>query len=98
MEIVAEFRIAEIVRLPLVLLWQTVRDQAGVTRRAFDSYFAGLEFGVGIRLGNVDEFHEPIALERLRSIWQGFRPPQGFCYVDAADVRKLGVGGSQRAA
>jgi len=91
MELVGRFRVAKIVRAPLNLLWQSVNEVAGVTRRQFDAYFAGLEFGVGIRIADVVEFREPIPLDELRTVWRGFQPPQGFRYVESRDLGKLPI-------
>ncbi|MGE0535156.1 MAG: hypothetical protein AB7O68_09285 [Pirellulales bacterium] len=89
MELVANFRIASVVRSPLGLLWQSVRQVAGVTRREFDSYFDGRQTGVVIRIADVAEFREPIPLADMRAAWKGFHPPQVFRYVDASDIAKL---------
>lgn len=91
MELVATFQIQSTIRLPLKLLWQAVRYQAGVSKSKFDSYFTGLESGVAISIGNVSLLPRPIPLDELRSMWRGFHPPQGFRYLQLSDVRKLGI-------
>jgi predicted transcriptional regulator len=89
MELVASFWVTSVVRAPLGMLWQSVSDVAGITRREFDAYFEGLEFGVSIRISGLDEFPKPVPLSDLRTIWRGFHPPQGFRYLDAGDVALL---------
>lgn len=89
MELVASFQIAKVTRAPLCLLWQAVRDVAGITRREFDAYFHGLDSGVAIHIEDVAQFREPVALDTLRAAWKGFHPPQGFRYVDASDLSKV---------
>jgi predicted transcriptional regulator len=98
MELVAAFRVASVIHVPLSLLWQSVRDIAGVTRDEFDAYFHGLKSGVGIRIADVAAFRTPIPLDDLRTALKGFHPPQGFRYLDWADVAKLGIGGLRQAA
>jgi len=88
MELVATFRIATVRRPPLSLLWQAVREKAGVTREEFDAYFSGLSAGVGIEIADVRAF-TPIPLEELRSVWEGFHPPQGFRYVTQGELGQL---------
>lgn len=98
MELVASFRVAAVVRAPLGKLWQSVRNVAGVTRREFDAYFHGLEFGVSIVVADVAAFREPVALDDLRQVWTDFHPPQGFRYLEWANVAKLGLGGFRHVA
>jgi predicted transcriptional regulator len=90
MELVASFRIVSVLRAPLGLLWQSVREVAGVTRKEFDAYFDGQQTGIAIRIADVAEFREPIPLADIRAAWKGFHPPQVFRYVEASHVAKLG--------
>jgi predicted transcriptional regulator len=98
MELVARFHVVSVTHAPLHLLWQLVRDTAGVTRREFEAYFRGLKAGTAIQIGDVISFVEPVSLAKLRRIWGGFQPPQGFRYVTASDVARLGLGGIPSAA
>lgn len=85
MELVAASEIRRVRQLPLLLLWQAVKDLASVTRKEFNAYFDGLEMGVAIELANAKELDQRISLEDLRCLWPGFNPPQGFCYIDESD-------------
>lgn len=98
MALVATFRVAKVTRAPLGLLWQSVRDVAGVTRREFDAYFHGLDSGVSIQIADVAEFRQSIPLDDLREAWQGFHPPQGFRYVESSAIAKLDISVPHRAA
>ena len=91
MELVATFRIARVVRGPLPMLWLLARDTASVSRREFDAYFAGLQSGVAIQIADVAKFSRPISLDELRDAWDGFQPPQGFRYLDEAELARLGT-------
>ena len=97
-QLVASFQISSVVRAPLGLLWQSVREVAGVSRREFDTYFKGLQSGVAIRIADVTEFRMPIPLSELRVAMRGFNPPQGFCYLDSAETRILNITELRRAA
>jgi predicted transcriptional regulator len=59
------------------VLWQSVREVAGVSRREFDDYFTGLYSSVAIWLTDVARFRYPIPLTELRAMLHGFQPPQG---------------------
>lgn len=98
MELVATFRVASVIRSPLDLLWQSVREDACVTRGEFDSYFYGLETGVSIRIADVVTFRRSVPLDHLRAAWKGFHPPQGFRYLEWPDVAKLRIAELRRAA
>lgn len=89
MELVATFRVASVKRLPLVLLWQSVRDVAGVSRREFNDYFSGLASGVAIQIADVAKFQRPVPLDELRAAWRGFHPPQGFRYLSVTEMGRL---------
>jgi len=82
MELAARVHVTSVVRAPLGMLWRSVREVAGVSRREFYDYLAGLDSGVAIWLSDVKPIRSPIPLSKLRTIWQGFQPPQGFCYLN----------------
>ena len=98
MEFVATFHIASVKREPLKLLWQSVRDIAGISRREFEAYFQGLDAGVSIQITTVNELRPPISLKVLRETWPRFQPPQGFRYIDDALALTLGIRQLRRAA
>jgi len=98
MELVASFRISSVIRAPIGMLWQLVRHEAGVSRREFDAYFAGLDAGIAIHITDVSQFHRPLPLHELRAAWKGFHPPQGFRYLNQAEITKLGIGTLRQAA
>lgn len=89
MELVAMFRIGSVICTELDSLWRSVEGQAGISRREFDTYYAGLTQGVAIKIADVVHFPVPIPLATLRREWQGFHPPQGFRYVDASQLDGL---------
>jgi predicted transcriptional regulator len=91
MELVASFRVESVIRAPLGLLWQSVRDRAAVSRKQFSSYFAGLDHGAAIHITAVAPLQMSLPLEHLRAIWHGFQPPQSFRYLTDADVARLGI-------
>lgn len=96
-EFAATFRIVGVAREPLESLWRRVGKISGVTRDEFDTYFAGLDSGVAIHVADVKKLREPISLDDLREAWNGFHPPQGFRYLEAADVKLVMSANSARA-
>lgn len=74
---------------PLRELWCLASEQAGVSRREFHEYFAGLSEGVALQLSGAQRAEVPVSLARLRRLVGGFRPPQSFAYLPAADGGRI---------
>jgi len=77
--IVALFEIGTILEDHPAVLWNTVREYAGIEAREFFSYFAGKSRGYAIGIKNVQEFDVPID---PRATIPGFVPPQSYCYLN----------------
>ena len=78
-KIVALFEISTILEDHPAILWDQVRDHAGINNSEFFSYFAGRTHGYAIGIGNLREFSEPI--DPYETI-PGFVPPQSYRYMD----------------
>lgn len=70
-------------------LWCLASDRGGVTRREFHEYFAGLSEGAALHLSGAQRAGSPVSLAQLRRLVGGFRPPQSFAYLPAADGRRI---------
>ena len=70
-------------------LWRLASDRAGVSRHEFHEYFAGLGQGVALHLSGVQRAATPVSLSQLRRLVPGFRPPQSFAYLPAADGDRI---------
>ncbi len=98
MELVAFAWIESVTQAPLGLLWQTARDSASVSRSEFYEYFRGLDCGIALHLRQIEPLSSSIGLDRLREVWQGFHPPQGYRYLAESDLAALGLSPSSKAA
>ena len=87
--VIGLFTVEQVVKAQLGPLWRRTRAIAAVTRDEFNSYFDGVEMGVGIWVGSVESFRTPIPLWTLRQLWPGFHPPQGFRYLKPQEVSAL---------
>ena len=59
------------------IMWEKVKDEAGVTKKYYDSYFSGRDKAVAYQLGRIEQYCEPVTLEEL-----GIKhAPQSFAYV-----------------
>ena len=70
-------------------LWRLTSDRTGVSRREFHEYFAGLSEGVALHLSGAQRAEAPVSLAQLRRLVGGFRPPQSFAYLPAADGGRI---------
>lgn len=61
-------------------IWREFSKQACIARRDFDSYFAGTEKGVAIKLRGARRLSRSLALKELRERFS-FEPPQSFLYA-----------------
>ena len=77
--IVGRALIQEVSQLSLRALWRRFARAAAVTRKEFDSYFAGLEAGCALHLTEVCAFEVPLHLTHLTRNFE-FSPPQSYCY------------------
>ena len=88
-ELAAFVRIESVTHEPLSLLWQAVRNFASVSRAEFDAYFQGLDSGTALHLKQIEPLPRTISLDRLREVWQGFHPPQGYRYISRNELVAL---------
>ncbi|MFL6623631.1 MAG: ASCH domain-containing protein [Sulfurifustis sp.] len=63
------------------LLWPRVRNRAGIVRKEFDWYFSGATRVFAIEFSEIKTLREPVWLNKLRRLWNGFHPPQTYRYV-----------------
>lgn len=83
MALLGSARVGTILSRSPSALWCEVRDDAGVSRQEYDSYFSGASTAIGIRLEDVQWFVRPISLREIRERWPWLRPPQSYRYVNA---------------
>jgi predicted transcriptional regulator len=81
-------------------LWKRYGDVSGLSRTEFFDYFSGVARGFALVLSNPSRLPAPLPLERLRSLNDGFHPPQFFLHLpsDGALVSALSEGATAHAA
>ncbi len=85
-ELVGLARVVRIRRSTPRALWGSVRNDAGIDRQRYDSYFEGSEDAIGIVFEDPVRFERPATLKELRVAWPGFHPPQGYRYLNADEA------------
>jgi predicted transcriptional regulator len=73
------------------VLWDRVKETAGITREQFDSYYRGATTAYGIVVGQVRHLPEPVMLYRLRELFAGFRPPQSYRYLNQKEAAAISL-------
>lgn len=68
--------VERIVRDDPAQIWLEFGDQSGIDRGTFDAYFDGSNVAIGLLLADIRPSPEQVAIEQLRSIRDGFHPPQ----------------------
>lgn len=75
--LVGEIVVEKVIRKPVPQLWKHVKEGAGISKEAFDSYFAGRDEGCALQITEVRRYRRPRPLSRLRHDSNGaFFPPQ----------------------
>jgi len=62
-------------------IWRTYGSKGYVSRLEFDEYFDGVEKAFAIEIAQVSNLLKPIELADLRSVVDGFQPPQTYVRV-----------------
>lgn len=86
-EIVALLKIETVVEAPIAALWELYGPKASISKAAFDSYFAGLESGAALIIGDVQPLKTPISLQEMRR-HGAFHPPQFYSRVSPEAAAK----------
>ena len=75
--VVAEAEILEVLAMSPEELWEKTKDQSGISKEFFDSYFKGRKTAYAYKLGQIKVFKEarPLSYYGLRNA------PQSFAYV-----------------
>lgn len=68
-------------------MWELHKNQLGIDKLRFYTYFEGHRKSVGIEIERVRSI-SALTLKELQSIEPTFRPPQGFRYVSNEQINK----------
>jgi predicted transcriptional regulator len=77
-KVVGSARVRSLHALAPETLWRKYGDVSGLSKAEFFGYFAGVERGFGVILSNPTRLPSPFPLDELRSLNDGFQPPQFF--------------------
>jgi predicted transcriptional regulator len=77
-KIVGCFKVGTILKGHPIVLWQELKDFAGIDEEDFFKYFENKEKGFAISIEELDIFKNPIDPKEIK---EDFRPPQTFSYI-----------------
>lgn len=77
-KVVGEFEVGGIVRGSPEKLWRETREESGITKAFFMSYFEGREQAQAIRVSGVRKYRTP---KSLREVSGSSTPPQSIQYL-----------------
>lgn len=80
------FEVSAIIEEPIDVLWQKVKNQAGISYTEYIDYFSGVDHGFGLVIQKAKVKANPISLSDLRMQWSGFIPPQSYRYLSNAEM------------
>lgn len=75
--VIWEFEVAELIKLPPNNLWETTKKWAGIDKMYFDEYFKNKNFGYAIKVWKIRKYDIP----KLLSEYNIKTPPQNFMYL-----------------
>lgn len=89
--IVGGFQFSHVFEGELDILWNNVKDIAGVTYEQFINYYSGANNGYGIFINKVWKYENPLTLKELRNSLTNFTPPQNFRYLCNSQAESLNL-------
>jgi predicted transcriptional regulator len=87
--LVGAFVVERIVEGHPDVIWPMIEAKGGVTKTQFDAYYRGALLAHAIFIRDVCLLEQPVTLSCLRNLWVGFRPPQGYRYLETEDLTRL---------
>lgn len=92
--IVGGFQISHVVTEEPSVLWEKVKDIAGVSFEQFVSYYSGTTLGYGIFIERAWKYSDPVDLRTLKNLITNFSVPQNFryfCNIQAGNLNLLDI-------
>ncbi|WP_319519671.1 ASCH domain-containing protein [uncultured Martelella sp.] len=82
-------RVQRIVRGDPEQIWLDFGHAAAIDRVSYEAYFSGADEAIGIILADVERSEEFVEIEKLRTIREGFHPPQVLMWISGTEAQNL---------
>lgn len=89
MALAGQFEVDEVLEREPEKLWSEVREESGIKKNEFESYYRGAEIAFGIKFKKAINFKRPVPLSNLRKTWIGFNPPQIYRYLPRSEYKQV---------
>jgi predicted transcriptional regulator len=66
------------------LIWKTLGNRTGISKKEFDVYFEARKVAHALILTDVMQMKHTLSLKRIRQLVSNFQPPQFFCHLNGA--------------
>ena len=76
-KVIGEFEIEKIIHDNIQILWESTREQSGLSKEAFFRYFSNNRMGYAIQIKTKTQYQTPLPLKSITSS----SPPQSFIYI-----------------
>jgi type I restriction enzyme S subunit len=80
-KIVGIIKINSVIEGSPSVLWDQLKDQAGISKKEFFEYFRNKEKGFALEIKDAERFEKPLD---PKTLFPNFVPPQSFCYIKHA--------------
>ena len=80
------FLVQKVIQGSPTYLWRVAGNEAGISKKEFDTYYSGLSIGFAISASKVWQLKNPIVLDELKQRWENFTPPQGYRYINLQEI------------
>ena len=77
-KVVGEVDVVETLCAKPALLWETTKEEAGIAKDKFDTYFAGCDRAYAYKIGKISKYDNPKELNAFGIKY----PPQSFMYIE----------------
>ena len=77
--VVGEMIVGDFLTYPANEMWERTKDNSGLTREEFFSYFHGKKYAHAIEIKSYHDYEQPIPLDVLLP---DKTPPQSYCYLN----------------
>jgi len=63
-------------------IWKKFGNKCGISKPDFDTYFSNSEEAFALSLDKVEKLNKKVPLDKIKTISDGFTPPQYYRYID----------------
>lgn len=82
-------KIKQIIKTNPKQMWSEYSDRLGISKEAFEEYYANSEISVGIEIDSVIKLNVGFSLQEIKKFIPNFSPPQTYKYLSNHQALRL---------